>query len=439
MCREKNNIKVRKGYWDDREIEILKEYYPTKTAKWIKEKFLKNKSENQIRREGNRQNIIKAPPWTKEEISILLRYYEKKGPKWLHKNVLKNRSIGTIRTISNKYNLNYKKTIKKNFYVAAMKQAKFNEGICLDPFSERLLSTSKLRWKCKNGHVWKASINNIIKGRWCPKCNRKVGEEVTRRVFEHIFNEKFPSSNPDWLINPKTNCKLQLDGYCEKLRIAFEYDGYQHRTPNTHFNPGAKKFEDQIYKDKLKDELCKKFEVTLIRINSDKIKNIYDFEKISEVVHKKITERFPKLNCSLDGISFEHMYIDRLQKIHEVAKSKEGYCLNTEYKGSEYKYTLQCSKSHIWKAKYNNVVHNGTWCPRCATIKTTRSQRNSIEDAKKLAENKNGKCLSEVYVRSHDKLKWECSRGHQWKASYANVYMGKWCPYCWRKTTKGEE
>lgn len=55
---------------------------------------------------------------------------------------------------------------------------------------------------------------------------------------------------------------MELDGYCEQLNLAFEYDGEFHY--KDHFS-GDKLDKRQRY-DKIKDELCIKNGVRLIRI-----------------------------------------------------------------------------------------------------------------------------------------------------------------------------
>ena len=51
-----------------------------------------------------------------------------------------------------------------------------------------------------------------------------VGEEITRRVFESLFNDKFPLKKPKWLrgIN---GYQMELDGFNEKLKLAFGIKG----------------------------------------------------------------------------------------------------------------------------------------------------------------------------------------------------------------------
>jgi len=43
------------------------------------------------------------------------------------------------------------------------------------------------------------------------------------------------------------------------------------------------------------------------------------------------------------------------------------------------------------------------------------------------------KCLSDDYIDSKTKLRWECKQGHQWEAVPSSIKSGRWCPVCGRK------
>ena len=51
---------------------------------------------------------------------------------------------------------------------------------------------------------------------------------------------------------------LELDGYNHKLRLAFEYNGYQHYDYPNVFHKTREEFYKQRERDRLKAELCKK-------------------------------------------------------------------------------------------------------------------------------------------------------------------------------------
>lgn len=121
---------------------------------------------------------------------------------------------------------------------------------------------SPLEIKCPKGHIYKARFRNFRDGCRCPKCRIWANESYVRKIFESILNKEFKKCTPEWLINPSTKMKLELDGYCEELKLAFEYDGEWHY--KNHFKGLELKKQNQ--RDKAKDILCANNQVTLIRI-----------------------------------------------------------------------------------------------------------------------------------------------------------------------------
>lgn len=101
---------------------------------------------------------------------------------------------------------------------------------------------------------------------------RKKGESKPERrcreIFESIFRAPFKKIRPDWLKNPVTGKNLELDGYNEDLKLAYEYDGRQHSEYTPHFHKDPNDFKYQLEKDKFKDRMCQLRSITLVRIPS---------------------------------------------------------------------------------------------------------------------------------------------------------------------------
>lgn len=134
-----------------------------------------------------------------------------------------------------------------------------HNGLCL---STQYLSARKpLIWQCQYGHIFANAPCNVKAGSWCPKCLNKT-EQSVREIFESIFNKKFPRIRPNFLKNPVTGFNLELDGYCEELKIAFEYDGEWHF--QKHF--ADDNLDQRKNRDTLKDELCKQHGILLYRV-----------------------------------------------------------------------------------------------------------------------------------------------------------------------------
>lgn len=82
-------------------------------------------------------------------------------------------------------------------------------------------------------------------------------EEQCRAILESLYpGHKFPSTRPEWLINPRTGERLELDGYCPELHLAFEYNGEQHYVYPNKFHSSKEKFLDYKARDIIKRILC---------------------------------------------------------------------------------------------------------------------------------------------------------------------------------------
>jgi len=62
--------------------------------------------------------------------------------------------------------------------------------------------------------------------------------------------------------------------------------------------------------------------------------------------------------------------------------------------------------------------------------KCAPNARPTFPEMKLLAKAKGGRCLSQIYVTSTTKLQWECSKGHRWMAVPNSIQQGSWCPKC---------
>jgi hypothetical protein len=124
---------------------------------------------------------------------------------------------------------------------------------------------------------------------------------------------------------------------------------------------------------------------------------------------------------------------ERLQLAKLEAKKRKGLCLSSKYEDSDSILRWECEFGHKWTASYFSVLNNRTWCPHleCKGKKISKSLlKTSIDDLKKFAKEKSGRCLSKSYSNQLMKYLWECSSGHRWEASWGNISQGKWCAIC---------
>src|SRR5438132_8433503 len=120
-----------------------------------------------------------------------------------------------------------------------------------------------------------------------------------------------------------------------------------------------------------------------------------------------------------------------IKDANKIAIEKGGTCLSEEYINMEAPLKWKCAKSHEWITMFK-IVKRGSWCPHCAG-----NASYTIEEARRLAYNKNGQCLSGKYINSSSPLLWKCAEGHEWESLLSNVKNNNsWCLECWKISRK---
>lgn len=164
-----------------------------------------------------------------------------------------------------------------------------NKGEIISDISEYKNVFSKLKFKCKCGYEWKTTYESVYrKNSWCKACNLNGSrsENLVRLLFSTYFGVGFYTARPKWnftknsyhpnilncenivlKIKPKKTNKLELDGYAEMpkigngsvLKIAFEYNGFQHYEldyRSKKLTDKIKRYSKQNFNDLVKKQKC---------------------------------------------------------------------------------------------------------------------------------------------------------------------------------------
>lgn len=203
--------------------------------------------------------------------------------------------------------------------------------------------------------AYEAAIRRKILEEVCthmPKPKESIGEQFVRRAFELHFKVKFYKIKPDWLINPKTNMRLELDGYNEELNIAFEVQGGYHFKNTRKIDPS--KVQE---KDNLKRIICKEKGVVLHQINYNKsLEEPYSYLKnklgISKDILDKVFDDFT-VNLTEEQLAAYRKIIpvNLLRSIKEISYQDFARVLNKLRRENLNNYqvckVLQISRSHL--------------------------------------------------------------------------------------------
>lgn len=310
----------------------------------------------------------------------------------------------------------------QKYYQEAIEIANARKGYLLS--NEYIGAHSNMQWKCSNGHEWLANLNSIKNGSWCPECSRGFSERICKNIFELLFDNIFLKTRPVWLVSDSGN-RLELDGYCESLGIAFEHNGIHHYDDIYNSNNLTKTQQ----RDASKVKICIDNNVSLIVIPA-----IFSIIQIEELIPYILAEcdklkiHIPNRNITLESLNLQNIKIsnssfeEKLKNIHNIANMKGGKCLSKHYNSTSMQFICGCG--FVWKTTPGSIL-NGHWCLRCShKIPIT------IEDMQKIAIERGGLCLSEKYINNHTKLEWQCSCGNIWPATYNAIQRGDWCPKC---------
>jgi len=309
---------------------------------------------------------------------------------------------------------------RRRLTIEQMQQlAKDHQGKCL---SEKYVNRiTELLWECKQGHVWKAKPSNIINGKWCPKCSS------INRGHPIEFYQQYAESKKGHCLTKKITFKTQdLLFICSK---GHKWKTNRHQIHIGHWCPtcGAEK-ENYTIKD-MKIIAQKRNGRCLSPISSINGHSILKWE--CELNHKWEASVFAIImgwwcpECRKSKPQGELLELSTIKDMRDIAQFHGGKCLSSSYINRHTKLRWKCAKGHEWLAAPGGIVSSNSWCPHCS-----KSAPKNIEEMQKLAQSREGRCLSIEYINIRTKLCWQCKNGHIWYTRPTNIVEGNWCPEC---------
>jgi hypothetical protein len=235
---------------------------------------------------------------------------------------------------------------------------------------------ANLSWECCFGHTWEASYNNVKNhGSWCPYCVVNIGEELSRVTLEDAFPSYsfLRTRRLPWLEG------LELDGYCEGLSLAFEYQGKQHYERVAHFQRNEGDFEAQLERDRLTAQRCAENNVILLIIPYH-----IGYLNIRSFIHDELKKHADKLPEPAPITSENSKFFSRvrsdcsknisqLEKAKRIAVEKGGICLSEIYVGYRVPLSFRCGLGHKFDATLEAIDQSAErgvrFCPECGIKK----------------------------------------------------------------------
>ncbi|CAI2177823.1 18437_t:CDS:2 [Funneliformis geosporum] len=98
-----------------------------------------------------------------------------------------------------------------------------------------------------------------------------------------------------------------------------------------------------------------------------------------------------------------------IEETKRIAYYRNGDCLSEKYINSNSLLLWCCAIGHEWYSSFSSIKNSGTWYPQYQF-----NRRLTLEDAKQIAINRGGECLSEKFDNSKSVLLWRYAKGHEW-------------------------
>ena len=331
--------------------------------------------------------------------------------------------------------------IKKNKIALKSDDEKLNDlAKMAEKYDGKLLSTEWLGadklyefYDNKTQQTFYKLYSSVRSGYWTNDRGLLI-EPICRQIFEHLFENKFKKTQS--ILTAKLlgrSRPLELDGYCKKLNIAFEYQG-----DPAHWDKNDNRFKDVHEKDLIKKEYCKKLGIVLIEIGEYSKSNINDdelFNHVMSFIIKTYNEQnlpLPAFNEKLFKIDFTKIShaLEQLEKLDEIAKSNNGKLLSTEWRGWNNKYLFKNDKEEEFLISPHNLKNRG-W-PKDITkynngvIFRKKTDNDLFEELQLLAEQNGGKLIDTEWKGSHFDYSFKHSNGKIFQINSPNLKRRGW-------------
>jgi very-short-patch-repair endonuclease len=275
---------------------------------------------------------------------------------------------------------------------ASHKKAKYwsekNEIMSKEAF---ICSGKKYIFDCKCGHEFTAMLSNVSKGKWCQYCsNQKLCNDDN---CEQCFEKSFASYK---------KAKFWSDSNSELPRNVL-------RNSNIKYN----------FNCKCGHEFCA------------------DLNHISKGTWCPYCANPSRKLCNNNDCN---QCFNKSFASHKKAKfwsdSNEESPRNV-FKSAANKYKFNCKCNHEFIISLDSV-NRGAWCSYCSNQQLCNNNNCDECFNKSFASHKKAKFWSDsneesprcVFKGSQKKYVFDCKCGHEFKSSLANIYKGRWCPYC---------
>lgn len=330
------------------------------------------------------------------------------------------------------------KVREANYHMEELKKIAISKGGKIKDGEVYINSKTKITFIDQLGNDFEMIPSSVKTGCWSPY-ESNYSENICRQIVEQLYKKSFPSS---WdIIKRKGKKNLQLDGYNDELKIAFEYQGEQHFFG--WFNVDKNLQKNQLIeiqeRDSEKKQICLDKNILLLEINYyKKINSVQDI--INQTIND-VKKSYEKLNLLIPqyivDIDSENIKIDFTKISHLVLKQKEIEEI-VLFKGGKIKegetYINNSTKMAFIDKLGNEFrisphsLKTGYWSPYESG--KGRDPKYHMTEIKKIVLSKGGKIKEgETYINSKTKMIFIDKLGNEFNMTPSSIKGGQWSPY----------
>lgn len=291
MMRRAYRLRIERGkkrthyssskYWTREEDRILEDMFSSNYTKEQILEALKDRTWEAISIRANKKNMYRPncyeKYWTDDEVSILRKIY----PTYRHKKDIENElsrwSWSQIKDKANALCLSRDK--RENEWsdneekVLKEKYGKVNIDEML-----RLLPDRN----------WMGIITKVYRMRLVDKSISRImsdGEKLMKSFLDIILvgEQYIDNCRPEWLINDRTNKRMEIDRFYPELSLAFEYNGRQHYRFSEKYHKDENEFKEQQYRDLRKIHICQEKGIQLFVFGRKQLSKI-SISKLRDII-----------------------------------------------------------------------------------------------------------------------------------------------------------
>lgn len=280
-------------------------------------------------------------------------------------------------------------------------------------------SKTRLSIICNLGHHFEKSWNDMSssKAQWCDTCSSKSkSEEMARTALEQLSGFSFPKKRPSWLVYEGR--RLELDGFNEQSKLAFEYQGQQHYDTKGVYGGTKEQLRRRKEIDDTKRKLCAEQGVYLIEIAYTVRPEKFKDEILSELIRLD----YPNIDAFdwtlVPDLDKAFIREDRLEELREAMASKNLKLLSKKWidVGTEYKYQcLTCGDKSQKEGRRFLKGRGPDGCKKCAMVaaaKLVAKRKLGMKRLNEIAQTFQAKLVSTEYLTVKEQYKWICKEGH---------------------------